>query len=199
MKIIPWQTLSEEMMISVSVKPLKAEQVWLARAEFNTQSGELCRVTLIEKADDAGQVTFQDVDEKIGCDPVETESTVSFLAKLTVNKGVPFSRNAADRKKLSYMLVCQPQGALIGTYLENWRVKTPYLPCPLGTVAGKQWRNGIGEARINTQTQAVESLSFYDEPSDGFVEGCIVQSEPGFIVVTCVMANGGVCFGSAIR
>lgn len=92
---------------------------------------------------------------------------------------------------------------LKGTFVENFRIKHDYLPCPLGTKAGEKWTNGAGYALVDIVTQKVVDIVFQDKGVlvDDFATGKILKDKSEFdlLAVTCIMANGGVNFGMLIK
>jgi hypothetical protein len=86
------------------------------------------------------------------------------------------------------------------TYYSNFRLPSAYLPCPLGTKAGDKWTNGFGEATINVDTKEVEDIRVYNNSLwNAEIKSNIIKEEGRSLTVTCVMANGGVCFGGIIK
>lgn len=208
MKMQRWSMVDAACIQGLKRSVHKAGCELLVRAVFQKETGQVCSVSIEGVADADGFIGGASLDALIGTSVEGNEKTLSFLAKLKVLKEVPFARplsSTQGQKSLHYMLVALPHRAdtAQAVYLASWRLKSDYLPCPLGTPAGAQWRNGVGEARVCIETQTVEALSFY-EPStesalDAFEEGVVVTSDEKTITVTCTMANGGACFGYAIQ
>lgn len=183
----------------------KAPQCLIVRVLVDLTTGDVTQMALVSDITHSAEKKEQVYARgflAVGTEYVYSEGALSTLAFLNMSDS---SGNATLYVTPNNMYLPQElKSDHQNTFLRDWPLKSDYLPCPLGTEVGKIWRNGTGNALVNKATQEVLEIQF-DAPSEtasdpwsGAKEGQVLEETDTTIRITCVMANGGVCFGHAI-
>jgi hypothetical protein len=130
----------------------------------------------------------------MGLDMVETDTHMTFNGVLTHSNGgmTMLSATPMYGQEIDFSETC----------FADFRLRSEYLRCPLGTVAGDKWENGNGSATIDIATQTVLDIDFRDHSVGQLrpnFEGQVLSQTDTTITLTCVMANGGVNFSGFVR
>jgi hypothetical protein len=157
------------------------------------------KVISFERDSDVNDEQMLDQDFKLarlGVVKSKTSHNIDVMGQLNVSLiGLNFMGGA--------VLMVLAQHQTTGTFAENFRLKSDYLPCLLGTKAGDKWTNGSGYALVNIKNQTVEDIVFTSKSIGGDPSTCGYvledKSTDKVVAVSCVMANGGVNFTYIIR
>lgn len=139
-----------------------------------------------------------------GKNPMFGDDSVTFDALLSFGDGTKFAMvpgvGVAKEEYAFLTLITMKQDwsvpeSVKGFVNEDFDIKFPYLPCPLGTLAGGKICNmSSGYAYVDVATQTVADITIDNSVSEKSYGIPVKSDRPEFIKVPCRFANGGCNF-----